>query len=47
MILAPGFPKYSNFDPEVGTYGSQSVSGLEYSAAPTTRRFGINLNVSF
>ncbi len=45
--LAPGFPKHTNFDPEVGNYGSSSVSGLEFSAAPTTRRIGINLNVTF
>lgn len=45
--LAPGFPKYTNFDPEVGSYGSSSVTGLEFSAAPTTRRMGVNLNVTF
>jgi len=45
--LAPNFPKNSNFDPETSSYGSSSVQGLEISAAPTTRRFGFNLNVTF
>lgn len=45
--LAPNVPKYTNFDPEVGSYGTSSVQGFELSAAPTTRRFGFNLNVTF
>jgi TonB-linked SusC/RagA family outer membrane protein len=45
--LAPGFPKHTHFDPEVSTYGSASVQGLEFSAAPTSKRIGINLNVTF
>ena len=45
--LAPGFPKHTHFDPEVSTYGSASVQGLEFSTAPTSKRIGINLNVTF
>jgi len=45
--LAPNFPKYTNFDPEVNSYGASSLLGMEFSAAPTTRRMGINLNVTF
>lgn len=45
--MAPNFPKYTNFDPEVNSFGSTAVQGIELSAAPTTRRFGFNLNVSF
>ena len=45
--MAPGFPKNSNFDPETSSFGSSSIQGLEFSAAPTTRRFGVNLNVTF
>jgi len=45
--LAPNVPKYTHFDPEVGSYGASAVQGFEFSAAPTTRRFGINLNVTF
>jgi hypothetical protein len=40
-------PKYTNFDPEVNSFGSLSVQGIELSAAPTTRRFGANLVITF
>ena len=45
--LAPNMPRYTNFDPEVNSFGSTSTQGIELSAAPTTRRFGFNLNVNF
>ncbi len=45
--FAPNFPKYSNFDPEVGSYGSSTTQGVELSAAPTTRRYGFNLVARF
>ena len=45
--LAPNFPKYSNFDPEVNSFGSTSTQGIELSAAPTTKRFGFNLVARF
>ncbi|MGZ8510907.1 MAG: SusC/RagA family TonB-linked outer membrane protein, partial [Chitinophagaceae bacterium] len=45
--LAPKVPKYTNFDPEVNSFGSTNVQGIELSAAPTTRRFGFNVNVKF
>jgi len=45
--LAPNFPKYTHFDPEVNSFGSTSTQGIELSAAPTTRRFGVNLKVTF
>ncbi len=46
-FLAPNIPKHTHFDPEVNSYGSSTIQGIELSAAPTTRRFGINLNVTF
>ena len=46
-FLAPGFPKYTHFDPEVNTYGATNTQGLEFSAAPTSKRIGINLSVTF
>jgi len=46
-FIAPGFPKYTNFDPEVNTYGATNVQGFEFSAAPTTKRIGVNLNITF
>lgn len=45
--LAPNVPKYTNFDPEVNSFGATTTQGIELSAAPTTRRFGVNLNVTF
>jgi TonB-linked SusC/RagA family outer membrane protein len=45
--LAPNTPKYTRFDPEVNSFGSSSTQGIELSAAPTTRRFGINLSATF
>ncbi|GAB1416602.1 SusC/RagA family TonB-linked outer membrane protein [Paludibacter sp.] len=45
--FAPGVPKHTNFDPEVNSFGSTSVQGIELSAAPTTRRFGVNLKLTF
>lgn len=45
--VAPNMPKYTNFDPEVNSFGSTSTQGIELSAAPTTKRYGINLAVTF
>ncbi|WP_291911698.1 SusC/RagA family TonB-linked outer membrane protein [Chitinophaga sp. CB10] len=45
--MAPGMPKYSNFNPEVGSFGSTNVQGIELSGAPTTRRYGLNVKVTF
>ena len=44
---APHVPKYSNFDPETGSYGATNVQGIELSSAPTVRRYGVNLIVTF
>lgn len=44
--FAPNVPHASNFDPESQTYSS-TVQGFEFSAAPTSRRYGINLKVTF
>ena len=44
---APNVPEYTNFDPEVNGFGSTNTQGIEYASAPTTRRFGVNLNVTF
>lgn len=46
-FLAPNIPKYINYDPEVNSLGSGQVQGVELSAAPTTKRYGFNINVSF
>ncbi|WP_214073403.1 SusC/RagA family TonB-linked outer membrane protein [Mucilaginibacter sp. dw_454] len=46
-FYAPGMPKYSNFDPEVNSIGAGTTQGIDLSAAPTTKRYGINLLVTF
>jgi TonB-linked SusC/RagA family outer membrane protein len=46
-FYAPNIPKHTNFDPEVNSFGSSSTQGIELSAAPTTRRFGVNLKLTF
>lgn len=44
---APNFPKYTNFDPETSTFGALNIQGFEYSTAPSVRRLGINLRLTF
>ncbi|MFC2136705.1 SusC/RagA family TonB-linked outer membrane protein [Bacteroidota bacterium] len=46
-FFAPNIPEYTNFDPEVNGYGSSNVQGVEYSVAPTVRRYGVNLKLMF
>ena len=43
----PNLPKYTNFDPETSTFGSSNQQGFEYTNAPSTRRYGVNLRVTF
>lgn len=45
--MAPNVPKGTNFDPESNSFGSTVVQGIELSSAPSTKRFGVNLNVTF
>jgi TonB-linked SusC/RagA family outer membrane protein len=45
---APNFLKGLNFDPEVlGNNPDTNIQGFDFGAAPTTRRFGVNLSVTF
>ena len=44
---SPNIPKYTNFDPETSTFGSNNQQGFEYTNAPNTRRYGVNLRVNF
>ena len=46
-FFAPNVPKNTNFDPEVNSFGATTTQGIELSAAPTTRRYAINLNINF
>ncbi len=46
-FLAPNTPKYINYDPEVNAYGNSKVQGIELDSAPTSKRYGVNLNITF
>ena len=45
--FAPNVPKYTNFDPEATSYGSSKLQGIETSAAPTAKRLGFKINLTF
>lgn len=44
---APNVPKYTNFDPESTAYGSSTLQGIEVQSAPTAKRYGMRLNLTF
>lgn len=45
--FAPNVPKYTNFDPEVTSFGSSNLQGIEVTAAPTAKRYGFKINITF
>jgi TonB-linked SusC/RagA family outer membrane protein len=46
-FLAPNVPKYTNFDPDINSVVNAGTQGVETGGAPSTKRYGINLNVTF
>ncbi len=44
---APNLPKHLNYDPEVNAYGNSPLLGIELDSAPTAKRYGFNINVTF
>jgi TonB-linked SusC/RagA family outer membrane protein len=44
---APNFPKYINYDPEVLSLGVGNGRGMEYITAPTAKKYGVSLSVTF
>lgn len=44
---APNFPKHTNYDPETSSFGGQNYTGIEFNAAPSVKRYGVNLRVTF
>lgn len=44
---APNVPKFSNYDPIVNSFGETNVQGIDYTSAPSTRRFAFNIKVTF
>jgi len=45
--LAPNVPRYTHFDPDINSVVSGNTQGVETGGAPSTRRIGVNLNVTF
>jgi hypothetical protein len=45
--LAPNVPKYTNFDPDINSVVAAGTQGVETGGAPSTKRYGLNLNVTF
>jgi hypothetical protein len=44
---APGFPKYTNYDPGSNAFGAGNVQGIDRESAPSTRRVGFNIKLTF
>ena len=45
---APNFPRYTNFDPETSSFSvGNGARGMERLTAPSSRRMGVSLRVSF
>ena len=44
---APHFPEHTNFDPEVNQFGATNKQGIEWSATPSTKRYAVNLRITF
>ena len=40
---APGFPRYTNYNPGSNSFGAGNIQGIDRETAPTTRRIGVNL----
>ena len=45
--FAPNIPHSLNLDPERNGFGATNTQGIEYATAPQSRRYGVNLNVTF
>jgi TonB-linked SusC/RagA family outer membrane protein len=46
-FLAPNVPKYTHFDPDINSLVSGNAQGVETGGAPSTKRIGVNLNLTF
>ena len=45
--FAPNVPKYTNYDPDVTAYGASNLQGIETQSAPSSKRYGFKINVTF
>jgi hypothetical protein len=46
-FLAPNVPKYTHIDPDFNSVLTANNQGVEGGGAPSTRRIGVNLNITF
>jgi len=46
-FFAPNIPKYTNFDPEINSFGASNAQGLEFNSLPSTKRYGLSLKFTF
>ena len=46
-FYAPNVPKYSGYDPTANAYGASNVQGIDYTGAPSSKRYGFNIRVTF
>ncbi len=46
-FLAPNVPKYTNIDPDINSVVNGNTQGVDSGGAPSTRRLGVNLNITF
>ncbi|RNL50552.1 SusC/RagA family TonB-linked outer membrane protein [Pedobacter jejuensis] len=46
-FYTPNIPKGTNFDPETNSFGATNIQGIELSTAPTVKRYGFNINITF
>ncbi len=44
---APNFPEGTNFDPEISSLGVGNGLGFDFRTAPTAKKYGVNLTVTF
>jgi hypothetical protein len=44
---APNFPKGINFDPEINSLGVGNGRGFDFRTAPTVKKYGLNVNITF
>ncbi|MET0244749.1 MAG: SusC/RagA family TonB-linked outer membrane protein [Flavitalea sp.] len=45
--LAPNVPKYTRFDPDMNSVVGAGTQGVETGGAPSSKRYGVNLAVTF
>lgn len=45
--FTPNLPKHTNFDPDINSVVGAGTQGVDTGGAPSTKRYGVNLNVTF